>query len=95
MMADVMLRLGREHVASRGLEERERRGVLERWRIGEIDDDARAGHRRVEAFAGQDVDAGRRRRGDHFMSLGAQARDDLAADAAGAADDDDFHASAP
>jgi hypothetical protein len=29
------------------------------------------------------------------MSLAAQARDDLAADAAGAADDDDFHASAP
>src|SRR5262249_29255688 len=84
-------RLRREKVAAGSLEEVQHRLVFERGRIGEVDYHLRARHGLSEALAGDCVDAGIGRSGDNLVAALAQDGDGLRANAAGAADDDDFH----
>ena len=82
---------GREQVAARGLEEVEHGLVFERGRIGHVDHHLRARERFDQAFAGERVDA-RLGRGRHGLVAALLKKlDELAADEAGAADDNDFH----
>ena len=91
MVPDAGGGLRRVQVAPRGLEEFQHRLVLERGRIGEVDDDLRAGHGLLEALAGDGVDAAVGRGRDDLVASLAQNGDGLRADQAGAADDDDLH----
>src|SRR5262249_3611353 len=90
-MADAGLRLGGEQVAGRGLEEAHHRVVLPRGGVGDVDDHGGAGERRVEAFAGERVDAGVGGRRDRLVPVLAELGDELRADQSGAADDHDLH----
>src|SRR5262249_14509627 len=60
-------------------------------RIGEVDHYLRAGQGLVESLAGNRVDACVRRSRDCLVALLLELRDDLGADQAGSADDDDLH----
>jgi hypothetical protein len=78
-------------VAARRLEEGKHRLVLPRGCVRQIDDDLRAGQRLFQSLARDGVDA-RVGRGRHDVVAGrAQHLDQLRADEAGAANDDDLH----
>jgi hypothetical protein len=83
---------GSDQVQRGRAEEVERRLVLERKRIAYVHHHLSAGQGWRQALAGEDVHPRARRGGDHLVAVPAQARDDLGSDAAGAADDDEFHA---
>ena len=78
-------------VAARRLEEAHDGVVREIRGVREVDDDLRAGKSFGKPFSGDGVDAGVGRRRDHLMALLTQVRHDLAADEAGAADNNDLH----
>ncbi len=78
-------------VAARGLEECHDGVVREIRGVGEVDHDLCPGNGLGEPFAGDGVDAGVGGRSDDLMALLTQVRDDLAADEAGAADNNDLH----
>ena len=83
--------LGGQQVAPRGLEEFQHGPVFERRRVGHVDHGLDPDQRRVQARAGDRVDAGRGRRGDSVMAPFDEQFDELGADQARAADDQDFH----
>src|SRR5207253_1236723 len=95
MVPDAGSGLRRAKIAAGSLEEFQHRLVLERGRIGEVDDHLRADHGLFEALAGDAVDTVFGRGGDHLVSALAQNGDGLRADQAGAADDDDLHGFLP
>jgi hypothetical protein len=92
VVAHAGLALGRQLVACRGGEELQHRVVLPCGRVGGVDDGIRARQRVRQARAGDDVDAGGRRGRHGLMAPLAQPLDDVAPDAAAAADDHDPHA---
>ena len=83
--------LGGEEVAGRGPEEVHHRVVLERRRVGHVDDHVGAVERVGQALAGERVDAGVGDGGDGLVAVLAELGDELGADESGAADDDDLH----
>jgi hypothetical protein len=80
-----------QEVADRGREELQHRLVLERGRVGHVDDDLGAGQDFGDPFAGNGVDARLRRCRDRLVALLGQPGDHLGADQAAAADHDDLH----
>jgi hypothetical protein len=82
--------LGREKVATGGLEELQHRLVFKRRRIGEVDYHLRAGHGLFDALAGDGVDAAIGGGGDDLVAALTQNGDGLRADQPGTADDDDL-----
>src|SRR5689334_17764479 len=91
MMPDAGRFLRRMKVAAGGLEELQHRLVLERGRVGEVDDHLDAGHRLLEPLPGDAVDAALGRGGDDLVAALSQYRGGLRADQAGAAVDEDLH----
>ena len=85
------LRLSGEQVVRRHLEELHHRVVLERGRVGGVDDDVGAGQRVVEPRAGDRVDAGLERRRHRLVTVLAEPVDDLRSDPAAASDDYESH----
>ena len=82
VVLDARRLLGREQVAGRGLEELEHRRVLERGRVGDVDDDVGALEHLGQAFAGERVDAGVGRRRDRLVPVLGELGHDLRADRA-------------
>jgi hypothetical protein len=85
----------RKKVAPGGLKELQHRLVFKRRRIGEVDHHLCARQGRLEALAGDGVDAAIGRGGDDVVAGLAQNGDGLRADQAGAADNDDLHGLRP
>src|SRR5262245_52466358 len=82
---------GSEEVASRRLEERKGRRVLERRRVRYIDDHGGASQSARQALPPDRVDARIGRRCQCVVAMLTKPRDKLGADESGAADDDDLH----
>ena len=91
MVADTSDRLGFEEVAGGGLEELHDGVVLERRRVGDVDDDGGTFERVRQAFAREGVDTRGRRGGQHLDALISERGHDFRADAPAAADHDDLH----
>src|ERR1044071_8770718 len=86
---------GSEEVASRRLEERKGRRVLERWRVRHIDDHRGASQSARQALPRDRVDARIGRRRQCVVAVLTKPPDKLGADESGAADDDDLHGEFP
>ena len=76
-MAHARSRFRGEEIAGRRLEKLQHRGVLERGRVGHVDDDVRPGEDLGQALAGEGVDARVRRRRQGLMSLLTETGDGL------------------
>ena len=94
MMAHASCLLRCQEVAARGREEIEYRLVLERGRVGHIDDDLRAGQY-LEPLAGECVDPRLQRCCNCLVAVLGQPCNNLGADEPGAADHYDFRHSEP
>ena len=82
---------GVQEVPGRGLEEIEHRVVVRNRRVRDVDDDLRAIKRVGQTLSGQRIDAGVRRRSHGVVTSVAELLDELRADEARSADDNDLH----
>jgi hypothetical protein len=75
----------------RGLEEVHHRRVVPRGRVRHVDDDLSALERLLQSVTGERVDPGVGRRRKRVLARLAELPDELRADEAAPADDDDLH----
>jgi hypothetical protein len=95
VMADAGGPFGGVDVSAGRFEEFQHCAIFPGWRVGDVDDDGRAGECVFQAFTREHVDTRGARGGQHVVAIVPQDFHQLGTDEAAAADDDDFHGNAP